>query len=270
MDELALIKSSQDEFRKAMPEFFRKNATQFFMAVYHEFQRVPKLKECEPKTLVGAIAAASHLGLMFGVAGHCYMIPYEKKKKDLQGKWVTDKVECQLQIGYKGYLNLYMRNPNIEDVFAYLVYNSDDFKIRYGSNPGIDHTPNFKPGRKVVGGYGVAKFKHGGQRFIYMTYDDLMKIKAASKTSDKGPWKDWTEEMMLKSILKKMKNSIDWEPLQQNLFELDGTIGKTHKLEDRETIDINHEEVIKHNDSVRQKDTEDMLKTARTTESKDA
>jgi len=266
---LALIKNSQEQFKQAMPDFFRKNATQFFMAVYHEFKKVPKLQKCEPETLIGAIASASHLGLMFGVAGHVYMIPYDKKKK-VDGKWIVEKTECQLLIGYKGYLNLYMRNKEIMDVYAELVYEGDDFTIRQGTNPSIEHTPKFKPIRRVIGGYGVAKFKNGSIRIIYLTYDDLMKIKAASKASDNGPWKDWPEEMMKKSIIKKMKNSIDWEPLQSNLFEFDGTIGSTKNLSDRQTIDVNHEEVKKHNEEVKNRATVDMMAGAKVTESKNA
>lgn len=286
---LELISNAKGQFTAAMPKFFKNNSTRFFMAISNEFRKTPRLLECTPETLIGAIGSAATLALEFGPSGHCYMIPfdtYKKEKKNGQwvnavgedGRWLVEKTECQLIIGYKGYLNLYMRNPNIHDVYTYLVYNHDHFKIKYGSHPSIEHEPFFKPGRELIGGYCMVKFKTTN-RFVYLTKDDFEKSRAASKagadsksgkTKPSGPWIDHYEKMCSKTCYKAMKNHIDWAPELAQLFQYDETIGSSFSLEDRETIDINHEEVKKHNESVRHKDTEDMLKTARTTESKDA
>ncbi|RIQ47810.1 recombinase RecT, partial [Bordetella avium] len=73
----------------------------------------PKLMGCTVESLMGAVVQCSQLGLEPNTPlGHAYLIPFEKRRK--QGNdWVTDKIEVQIVLGYKGLIDLARRSGQI-------------------------------------------------------------------------------------------------------------------------------------------------------------
>ena len=127
-----------------------------------------------------------------GVGGQCYLIPYG--------------TNCQFILGYRGMLDLVRRSGEITNISAELVYENDEYDICLGLDKTITHKPNLKSDRgKVIFAYSVATFKDGSKDFIWMTKQDLEKVEKASPSSHKNdsPWKQWKEEMMKKSVIKR-------------------------------------------------------------------
>jgi len=162
----------------------------------------PALASCTKESLIGAMLTASELGLM-PVNQQVYFIPYFNNKKNV--------MECQLQIGYQGMVDLFYRSDRAVSVDAKAVREKDIFEYDDGLNPMLTYKPCFKglPG-ETYGYYAMAKLKDGGIKIVYMTKDEVMAhAKQFCKAIDKngnftGPWGTNFDEMGKKTVLKKL------------------------------------------------------------------
>jgi recombination protein RecT len=162
----------------------------------------PALANCTKESLIGAMLTASELGLM-PVNQQVYFIPYFNNKKNV--------MECQLQIGYQGMVDLFYRSDRAISVDAKAVREKDTFEYDDGLNPTLTYKPCLKglPG-ETYGYYAVAKLKDEGIKIVYMTKDEVMiHAKQFCKAIDKngnftGPWGTNFDEMAKKTVLKKL------------------------------------------------------------------
>jgi recombination protein RecT len=199
----------------------------------------PKLKACTAESLLASVMQCAQLGLEPGVLGHAYLIPYNNKKKDQNGKeyWVQ---EAQFQIGYKGLLDLVRRTGEISSIAAHAVHKNDFFEFEYGLNEKLRHIPKTDGDREEVYlYYAYAKFKDGGYSFLVMGKKDIERHRDLySKTSKFGPWVDQFDEMAKKTVIKAL---VKYMPISVELHSkvaMDETI-KTEIAEDMgEIIDI--------------------------------
>ena len=157
------------------------------------------LKACSTKSIIGAVLSASIIGLdPTPELGLVYFIPRKSK--------------CCLEIGYMGWLNLMYRNPNISHIYAYCVRENDQFEVRLGLEPRIDHVPNLdKPGPlKYV--YAVAQLSNGQQVFRYLNQDQVeaRRNRSEAKDSKYSPWNDkvLVEEMWGKTAIKVLRKFV--------------------------------------------------------------
>lgn len=166
----------------------------FKQAVYSEVRRVPKLYECDPISVVSAVAFALQLGLSPGPLGHCYLVPF--------------KSECQFIIGYKGMIDLAFRSGLVKDVSAELVFGGDTFRAVKGTSPKIVHEPSGPPAdRELVAAYSVARLKTGGAPFavIYPEDWEAAKRRSASGSKNTGPWVSDFRAMVRKTAVRRLQ-----------------------------------------------------------------
>lgn len=199
----------------------------------------PKLKVCTAESLLASVMQCAQLGLEPGVLGHAYLIPYNNKKKDTNGKeyWVQ---EAQFQIGYKGLLDLVRRTGEIMSISAHAVHKNDKFEVEYGINEKLKHIPEFDGDRgEVTKYYAYAKFKDGGYSFLVMGKKDIERHRDQySKTAKFGPWVDQFDEMAKKTVIKALVKYMPISIELQNKVSMDETI-KTDISEDMsEIIDV--------------------------------
>lgn len=199
----------------------------------------PKLKACTAESLLASVMQCAQLGLEPGVLGHAYLIPYNNKKKDANGKeyWVQ---EAQFQIGYKGLLDLVRRTGEIMSISAHAVHKNDKFEVEYGINEKLRHVPEFDGERgEVTKYYAYAKFKDGGYSFLVMGKKDIERHRDMySKTSKFGPWVDQFDEMAKKTVIKALVKYMPISIELQSKVSMDETI-KTEISEDMsEVIDV--------------------------------
>lgn len=162
------------------------------------FRMNPKLAECQPASVFAAVIQASQLGLRPGLMGECYLIPY--------------KTECTLQLGYQGLLELVRRSNLVESIGAYLVHEKDTYAVRFGTEPGVDHTPYLEGDRGAVKfGYAVAHIKGGGRHVEVMTLSEINAIRDRSQNvinakryGKKTPWDTDPEEMARKTLIRRI------------------------------------------------------------------
>lgn len=165
--------------------------------------RNPKLMECTPETIVGAIVNCASLGLEPNLLGHAYIVPFWNNK--------TSKMEAQFQIGYKGALDLIRRTGQVSTISAHEVYEGDKFEYAYGLEEKLIHIPSGEDdGNKITHFYACYKLKDGGSGFLVMTKTQMDKHRDTfTKSKDKqgnvfGPWKDHYISMALKTVILKL------------------------------------------------------------------
>ncbi|EKY3117334.1 recombination protein RecT [Cronobacter turicensis] len=170
-----------------------------------ELRKTPKLMQCDQMSFLGAIMQCAQLGLEPGGAlGHAYLLPFDRRQK--QGnQWVTVATEAQLIIGYRGMIDLARRSGQIVSLSARAVHENDTFSYAYGLEEKLEHVPceDGNPGA-LTHVYAVARLKDGGVQFEVMSKAAVDKVRALSKSSDKGPWVDHYEEMAKKTAIRRL------------------------------------------------------------------
>lgn len=233
-----LIKAGAKQFSAAAPKHF--NSERFVRIALTEVRKNPELANCSQESLLGCLMEAARLGIEpGGVLGQLYLLPFKNKK--------LGTVECQLQISYKGQIELLRRSGQLSDIYAYPVYENDEFSIEYGLNRNIVHKPNFSNKGALIGIYSVAKLKDGAVSFEFMTTQEIEEHEQKYRL---GQYKNniWNKnfiEMGSKTVVKKM---LKWLPISVEFIENirnDEKINKVdiEKFENETDIEIVSEEV---------------------------
>ena len=219
-----VIQAGAKQFATALPKHI--NSDRFVRIAITTIRQNPKLAQCNQESLLGALMVSAQLGLEPGVLGQCYLIPYGR--------------ECQFQIGYKGMIELLRRSGQLKDIYAYSVYENDEFEMTYGLNRDLKHKPNLQDRGNFVGCYCVAVLKDDARAFEYMTKEEIEAHgKKFSKTYVNGPWKSDFEAMAHKTVVKKM---LKWLPVSVEFLEMANKDEKTFKIADEKTGET--EEII--------------------------
>ena len=173
----------------------------------------PKVMECTQTSLIGAVIQAIQLGLTPGPIGHIYLVPYNK--------------QCQLIIGYKGLCQLVNNSGTAVVLSADVVKDNDEFEYEFGLDPILRHKYSEGERGSIKGAWASAKNILANEKvFVYLTKEDLDKIKRASKAagSEYSPWNTWTEEMMKKSAVKRLCKLLPLSTEVQKAISADETI----------------------------------------------
>ena len=152
-------------------------------------------------------------------------------------------------------IELLRRTGQLRDIYAYTVYENDEFEITYGLERTLIHKPNFKQGRgKIIGFYSAAILKDDTKAFEYMTLDEVVEHEKKYRLGQykNSIWDKNLEEMAHKTVTKKM---LKWLPISveaiENLrndeksFDYQENTGKTEikevEKEDFELLEANQE-----------------------------
>jgi len=182
-----------------------------------EFSKNPALQKCTQVSVFGAIIQASQLGLEVGVLGQAYLVPYRNNK--------TNTTEAQFIPGYKGLISLARRSGEVSSIETHIVYENDEFDLVLGIDSNLRHKPQLDSDRgqpRLV--YGVAKFKDGGHHLEWMSIADVNKIRARSKASGSGPWVTDYEQMVRKTLIRRMANYLPMSIEFQSAIQIDDAV----------------------------------------------
>lgn len=156
-------------------------------------QRVPKLADCTPQSLLGALMTCTQLGLEPDpVSGRAYLIPYGK--------------ECTLIVGYRGMRELALRDPAIKSIEAHAVFSGDEFDYELGTTPFLKHKPAMsdRDDKSMMAVYAIAFLTDGGFQFEVMSRAQVDAIRSRSKASGSGPWVTDYVEMSRKTVVRRL------------------------------------------------------------------
>lgn len=177
----------------------------------------PKLLECTPVSVALAVQMAAEAALP--VDGyHAHLVPYG--------------TTCQLIIDYKGLIRL--AEESGVHIDPYVVHEKDFFEHELGLNPVLRHIPSDDddPG-PLCCAYAVITHADGFRRFVVMKRKEIMKRKAASKSSSHrdSPWANWEEEMWKKTVVKQASKLVSRNPRMQSAVVNDDLVesGNLHR-----------------------------------------
>lgn len=173
------VEQWQQEFQLAMPKGME--AQQLVRDALHLMRTTKHLAECTAESVLGALMTFAQLGLRPGVLGHGWPIPF-KTRKLIGGRW-TDVYQAQVVIGYKGYVELGHRSPQVGKIGGRAVHARDEFDIEYGLDEKLIHRPAKGDRGEVAGYYAVIKLVHGDPLFWHMTRDEVIEWRNRYATS---------------------------------------------------------------------------------------
>lgn len=184
------------EIAKALPSVL--TPERFSRMAMTAITKTPKLAECSPQSFIGSLLTAAQLGLEPNTPlGQAYLIPFYNSRKRIY--------ECQFQVGYKGMIDLCNRSGEIKNIEAHIVYENDEFEFEYGLDSKLKHKPCMSDKGAPVWVYALYRLNNGGYGFEVMSVDDCIAHgEKYSKAFNNSPWQTNPEEMIKKTVLKKV------------------------------------------------------------------
>jgi recombination protein RecT len=159
------------------------------------------LQKCTVPSFMGALLKAAQSGLRPGMFGEGWIIARWNGK--------LGSLEAQFQPGYQGLAQLAYRSGEVADIVAEPVYKTDHFKYQLGSDPKIEHVPDFDADhhdQDIVAFYAVVKLTNGGRLMKVMPRRDVDQVRDKHGPHTKagklvGPWVDSYPAMGAKTVL---------------------------------------------------------------------
>lgn len=181
----------QAQFARALPAVITPD--RFARIILTAVRNTPKLAYCDKASFLAAVMQSAQLGLEPNTPlGQAYLIPYGTK--------------CQFQIGYKGLIDLAYRSGEVSIIQAQTVHANDTFIYELGLEAKLVHKPLMTGDRgEAIAYYAIFKMKNGGENFVVMSKDDVIKFaKRYSQAYKDGPWQTDFDAMAKKTVLKQV------------------------------------------------------------------
>ena len=188
-------------------------------------KKTPKLIECDPQTVLGAMMTSAALGLEPNtVQQQAFLIPYKRRAK-VGNNWV-DVFDCQFQIGARGFVTLAYRSPHIKSLTAEAIHEGDTFEHQLGSSAFLRYSKALANRGALIGAFSYVGLRDGGESAFVLPLDEIEKIRGKSETFRsllraieiaedqkararaeqnlaETPWIMWADDMAAKSAIKK-------------------------------------------------------------------
>jgi recombination protein RecT len=191
------LQSYEPQFAAALPGHI--SVEKFRRTVVTALNAQPDLAKADRRSLFTACVRAAQDGL-FPDGREAALVIFNSKNQKT-GEWVK-QVQYMPMIGgiYKR-----MRNSGeLASISAYVVFSNDSFDYELGDTPHINHKPAMGDRGQPIGAYAIAKLTNGEVLREVMSVSEIDKIRAASRSADKGPWVQWWEEMARKSVIRRL------------------------------------------------------------------
>ena len=183
-----LITSRKNHIKGLLPKHM--DAGRLARLALLAIRKTPRLLNCSPESLVGAVIQAAQLGLEpDGTLGQAYLVPY--------------KTECTLQVGYRGMIELARRSGKVEKIAAHVVYEGDEFLCSFGLDEKLHHVPKIVGKRgNPIAVYAIATLQDGGHIYDVLTLQEVEKARSSAMSSN--IWNQYWDEMAKKTAVRRL------------------------------------------------------------------
>lgn len=187
---------NQPNIRAKFEKVLNENTNQFIGSILSLVKSDAYLSKCDPATVLSSAMQAAILKLPINkTLGYAYIVPYRNKDKGH---------EAQLQIGYKGYIQLALRSGQYENMNVTPIYDGE--LISY--NRLTEELKLDFEGRKsdeVIGYATHFKLINGFNKTVYWTKEQVKShANQHSQSYRKGNkiWEEHFDAMSCKTVLK--------------------------------------------------------------------
>ena len=207
--------AQQEQFRRALGNMIP--VERFVRVCQTALRQTPKLASSTPESFMSALMQCAQLGLEPNTPqGLAYLVPYFNKQ--------TNATECQIQIGYKGLLELMWRSGMVESINADVVYRQEIeqglFEYESGMRVMLRHKINLLDDIRsdndddIVAAYACATLKSGQVVVRVLTRKELDQARKMS-ASGGGPWKEHYKSMALKTAIRRLASWVPTTPASE-------------------------------------------------------
>ncbi|WP_367293860.1 recombinase RecT [Lactococcus lactis] len=235
----------QDNIMQQLSETLGRNSAPLVTSALTAIANNYQLKDATPVSVLTALMKAAALNLTVDPnLGFAYLVPYKRNFKE-NGQWVN-VTEAQLQIGYKGLVQLALRSGQIRSVNTGTIYESE-FK-GYNKITGeftIDETIIPDEDKDEVAGYfAYVQLVNGGEVKQFSRKKQIEHFakkysKAYSYDLDNNkkssPWSTEFNAMAEKTVLKQVLKFVPMSLEMQEAVSVDENDMKWAKRVDEET-----------------------------------
>ncbi len=210
------------QFRNALAD----NAQAFAASIAELYANDGSLRECDPNHVILEAMKAATLQLPISKGlGFAYLIPYRDKNRNGQ------KVP-QLQIGYKGYLQLAQRTGRYRIIHADAVYEGElRGRKKLTGEIDLDGTATSD---KVIGYFAHIETLEGFTKTLYWTGEE-MEIHKDRYVKNTSLWQTHYHEMAKKTVLKHLLTKYGvLTPEMTRALESDATMDERTQQEQAE------------------------------------
>lgn len=224
------IESRTEEFRKSLPAHLP--AEKFVRVFKNAIGNNPKLADVPLDLLIVEVSKAAADGLICD-GREAAITLFKTKRGD---EWIQAPKYIPM---YQGLIKRARNTGEVINLAAYLVYENEVLSInpetgqpwfrRWIDDAGehVTYTPMTlgDPGR-IAGAFSQAKLKGGHVVYCWMSISQLDKIRNRTKSKDRdgnitGPWRDDTEEMFKKTVIRRHSKTLPMDSDLANVFSRD-------------------------------------------------
>jgi len=230
-----VLMKMRPQIEAALPQGL--DAGRLLRIVLTTVRKTPALLQCSRESVLAGIMQAAQLGLEpDSNMGLAYLLPYGQ--------------QCQLIVGWKGYIELARRSGLVSNITAHCVHYGDFFEYELGLDTKLRHIPadvldmpqygreraiaEGMRGEQVVGAlaggqrksdliaaYAVVTMKDGEKQFRVVTAKFVQKIRAMSRSGNhpSSPWVAWEEQMWEKTAVKQVLRFVPLSPEDKTIIE---------------------------------------------------
>lgn len=223
------------EFKAALPAHVP--VEKFTRVAMTAIQNNPDLVNADRRSLFGAIVRLAQDGL----------IPDGREAALVM---FGNKAQAMPMIA--GVLKKIRQSGDVAKISAQVVYENDQFVVRYGFDEDVEHIPPSldKPRGKPIGAYATAVLKDGSQLLEVMSLEEIEKVRAVSRSGKNGPWAQWWGEMARKTVMRRLSKRLPMSTdLEEQIFERDATMSGAKADTPALTV-VEHQEPVSRLDAL--------------------
>jgi len=198
------IEKNRLQIEALIPRTTGMSVDHFLEVVYSELRRTPKLAECTPGSVLGAVFTLAQIGLEPGPLGLAYIEPRRNH----------GVMEARPGIMYRGFIQLAYNSARLASITAQTVYKNDRFRYNLGTAE-VWHDFDLEEDRgPSIGYYARATIKEGDPILKVMGKSEVKKYREFSQSFKRGygPWADENsvqfDAMGLKTVLLRLEPSL--------------------------------------------------------------
>jgi recombination protein RecT len=201
------IERMSPQFKAALPAHV--SVDRFVRVTLTAVQTNPNLLNADRRTLFAAATKAAQMGLL---------------PDGREGAIVTFKDQAQWMPMVAGIMKLVRNSGEISTWSVQAVYENDQFDFCLGDEEHITHKPNLANRGKLIAVYSIVTMKDGEKSREVMSVEDVLAIKARSRSGNSGPWVSDFAEMSKKTVIRRHSKRL---PLST---DIDGVLKEDDEL----------------------------------------